>query len=267
MPTSRCAFVLLLLTIHSLNASATNFSGDSGHQGELDRIARELGGDPERAKQLFQEQLEREAAQPASGTPKRTGTSSGIVEADSPIFWPNQPSLLPLEVEETVEMLDGFPERRMVFSHPEMSFQMRGLEGVHYLSNVTNVSAVFASSLFPENQIQFHLFAGGGWLPEVSEYYLSAYAKGLAEQNKERITFLQNPPWMQRYAFQLNGQNWGKVSYSLEEEGQGSVAYVEFFLPMAHRLMVVRIQGSRHWVQGRSADMERTLSGLQILEK
>jgi len=236
---------------------------------ELDQRARDLGGDPELARRMFQEQLDREVNQESTGEVQEAISQpmDEVVGPVSPIYWPENPIIATLAVEERIEVLDGFPEKRMVFSHPGLVFQVRSLEGVSLLPHETDCSALFASNLFPNHQVQFYLFPSASWMPQVSEYYLESYAEGLKKTHGDQINFLQDRPWMQRYTFQLEGRNWGKVSYLLKEEAKDPVAWVEFFLPLANRQLVVKITGSRQWVEGRASQMEHLLSGLQILER
>jgi len=201
---------------------------------------------------------------PEAGTESENPSSSRPAAPPVPRNWPGPERAIPLEASVITEVLDGFPEQTLFLRNPALSFSMRGIPDLVVIPDQTGCSARLADLYRPENQLEFFLFPPGTFLPSVTESNLKGYLMALKKRFGEKFRTNDESELVPPNTFQVADHPWGRVSYRIENDAEQPGYRIEYVCSLRRYTLVCRLSGSPEWVEDRSRNLIRSLSGLEV---
>ncbi len=177
--------------------------------------------------------------------------------------WPADRGIIPLEAEIRTEITDGIPESKVFLDGGGLQFNLRVSNDFVVASDRKDASCRLINRLMPENALSFSLFQPGSFLPAVNQTTLRGYQLGLEKQHGESIAIDQDSDLIPRKTFSVLGNRWGRVRYRIESP-DGERSFVEYFIPLAGRLLVLRLEGNDSFVQAKESRIVRMISTLTM---
>jgi|GEM_PF-6699183 len=254
-------FVLPLKQTYSQNTSSANIPADVLESLRENNLTLEEAN--KIAEQDKQKKLDQSSTKP-SPVPRRKPPATRIETPVQAYDWPEDSIPIPLQADIRTEIRDGFPETFVYFTGLDTLFYSHISNGLVVANDPGDASASLVSRLMPSNKVEIYLFRPNTFLPNVSNYTMRGYQKGLAKKHGDDIQFADDKELLPEKTFKVYGHQWGRIQYELENESEESLSVIDYFVPLSQNLLVIRVEGIPSFVSGRRSAVETILSTLTI---